>query len=305
MNARWQQAVVLFNLMATMAWLAWQWPRSPLTALAGGAAALALFGLVLGLQFVTMLCVNRSDPAPRPSWRQLASAWWAEARLALVVFGWRQPFRHSAVPDWLPPLAPGQPATRRGVVLVHGFLCNRGFWLPWMAALRERGHACVAVTLEPAFGSMDDYAATVDAAVQRVTEATGMAPVVVGHSMGGLVARAWLRSLAPDSAAARVHRVITLGTPHGGTWAGRFSRSVNGQQMALGGDWVQQLQQDEPAARAARFTCWYSNCDNIVFPAGTAMLAGADNRLVRGVAHMQMAFDPAVMRACLEEIARG
>jgi pimeloyl-ACP methyl ester carboxylesterase len=191
------------------------------------------------------------------------------------------------------------------VVLVHGFLCNRGFWLPWMAALRERGHAHVAVTLEPAFGSIDDYTATIDAAVQRVQEATGMAPVVVGHSMGGLVVRAWLRSLPADSAAARVHRVITLGTPHGGTWAGRFSRSVNGQQMALGGEWVRQLQQEEPAARAARFTCWYSNCDNIVFPAGTAMLPGADNRLVEGVAHMQMAFDPAVMRACLEEIARG
>jgi hypothetical protein len=34
-------------------------------------------------------------------------------------------------------------------------------------------------------------------------------------------------------------------------------------------------------------------------------LRGADNRLVEGVAHMQMAFDPAVMGACLEEIARG
>ncbi|HEY9209304.1 MAG TPA: permease, partial [Acidovorax sp.] len=78
MNARWQQAVVLFNTLATIAWLAWQWPRSPLMALAGVAAALALFGLVLGLQFVTMLRVNRTDPAPRPSWRQLASAWWAE-----------------------------------------------------------------------------------------------------------------------------------------------------------------------------------------------------------------------------------
>ena len=308
MNARWQQVVVLFNALATIAWLAWQWPRSPLVALAGVAGALALFGLVLGLQFVIMRRVNRSDHAPRPSWRQLVVAWWAEARLALVVFGWRQPFRHNAVPDWLPPLSPlspGRQATRRGVVLVHGFLCNRGFWLPWMAALRERGHAHVAVTLEPAFGSIDDYTATIDAAVQRVQEATGMAPVVVGHSMGGLVVRAWLRSLPADSAAARVHRVITLGTPHGGTWAGRFSRSVNGQQMALGGEWVRQLQQEEPAARAARFTCWYSNCDNIVFPAGTAMLAGADNRLVEGVAHMQMAFDPAVMRACLEEIARG
>ena len=67
--------------------------------------------------------------------------------------------------------------------------------------------------------------------------------------------------------------------------------------MALGGEWVRQLQQEEPAARAARFTCWYSNCDNIVFPAGTAMLPGADNRLVEGVAHMQMAFHPMVVQA--------
>ena len=33
MNARWQQVVVLFNALATIAWLAWQWPRSPLVAL--------------------------------------------------------------------------------------------------------------------------------------------------------------------------------------------------------------------------------------------------------------------------------
>ncbi len=302
MNARWQQTVVFFNVLATLAWLAWQWPRSPLVALAGVAAALAVFGLVLGLQFVAMWRVNRADPAPRPSWRQLVTAWGLEAWLVLVAFGWRQPFRHNAVPDWLPSLAPGQRAKRRGMVLVHGFLCNRGFWLPWMAALRERGHAYVAVTLEPAFGSIDDYAATIEAAVQRVTEATGMAPVLVGHSMGGLAIRAWLRSLAPDSAAARVHRVITLGTPHGGTWPAQHSRAVNGQQMALGGEWVQQLRRSEPQGRAAQFTCWYSNCDNMVFPAGTATLAGANNRLVQGVAHMQMAFHPQVMRACLEEM---
>ena len=69
MNARWQQVVVFFNALATIAWLAWQWPRSPLVALAGVAGVLALFGLVLGLQFVIMRRVNRSDPAPRPSWR--------------------------------------------------------------------------------------------------------------------------------------------------------------------------------------------------------------------------------------------
>lgn len=277
---------------------------APLTALAGVAVALVVFGLVLGLQFVTLWRVGRNDPTPRPSWGQLLAAWWAEAGLVLRVFGWRQPFRHQAVADWLPPLAPGQRATRRGVVLVHGFMCNRGFWLPWMAVLRERGHAHVAVTLEPAFGSIDDYAATIDAAVQRVTEATGMAPVLVGHSMGGLVVRAWLRTLAADSAAARVHRVITLGTPHGGTWPAQHSRAVNGRQMALGGEWVQQLRRSEPQGHAALFTCWYSNCDNMVFPVSTAMLAGADNRFVPGVAHMQLAFHPPVVQACLEEIGR-
>ncbi|RYF38882.1 MAG: permease, partial [Comamonadaceae bacterium] len=52
------------------------------------------------------------------------------------------------------------------------------------------------------------------------------------------------------------------------------------------------------------FTCWYSNCDNIVFPTSTAQLQGADNRFVDGVAHVQMAFHPEVMKACLDEIAR-
>lgn len=38
---------------------------------------------------------------------------------------------------------------------------------------------------------------------------------VIGHSMGGLVARAALRT----DAGARIERLITLGTPHGGTFA--------------------------------------------------------------------------------------
>jgi hypothetical protein len=53
-------------------------------------------------------------------------------------------------------------------------------------------------------------------------------------------------------------------------------------------------------ARHTLFTCWYSNCDNIVFPTSTAMLPGADNRLLRGAAHVQLAFVPEVMHATLD-----
>ncbi len=297
MIARWQRAFLIFNLMAMAAWLAWQWPRSPWLAVLGALVPMAVFWSVMALEFVLMHAANRKDPAPRARWGQVVAAWWSEVWVALVLFCWRQPFRHQAVPDWLP----AQPTGRRGVVLVHGFMCNRGLWLPWFARLRAAGHAHVAVNLEPVMGSIDEYADTIEDAVARVTAATGQAPVLVCHSMGGLAARAWLRAHQADG---RVHRVLTLGTPHGGTWLGRFSRAVNGRQMSLAGDWVVALQRAEPAGRAALFTCWYSNCDNIVFPATTAAMQGADNRLVQGVAHVEMAFDAGVMEACLEEIGR-
>ena len=298
MIARWQRAFILSTLLAMAAWLAWQWPRSPLCAVLGALLPLGIYLLVMAVQFLLMHRANRADPAPRAGVVQVLAAWWAEVCVGLTVFAWRQPFRHRSLPDWLP----AQPTGRRGVVLVHGFMCNRGLWLPWFSRLQAQGHAYVAVDLEPALGSIDDYAATIDEAVQRVTQATGRAPVLLCHSMGGLAARAWLR--AHPGREAHVHRVLTLGTPHGGTWLGRFSHAVNGRQMRLAGDWVQGLLRTEPPARAGRFTCWYSNCDNIVFPASTAALAGADNRFVAGVAHVQMAFHPAVMDACLAEIAR-
>ena len=93
--------------------------------------------------------------------------------------------------------------------------------------------------------------------------------------------------------------MVTLGTPHRGTWLARFSRRPNGRQMQLSGGWHRALDTGMPADRHALFTCWYSNCDNIVFPSSTATLPGADNRLLRGAAHVQLAFLPEVMRATL------
>jgi pimeloyl-ACP methyl ester carboxylesterase len=297
MIARWQRAFLLVLLLAMAAWLLWQWPNSPWLAVQGALLPLGVYLLVMAVEFALMHITNRADRAPRARPAQVLAAWWAEVWVALLVFGWRQPFRHRSLPDWLP----AQPTGRRGVVLVHGFMCNRGLWLPWFAHLQTRGHAHVAVNLEPVMGSIDEYADIIEGAVRRVTAATGQAPVLLCHSMGGLAVRAWLRAHQADG---RVHRVLTLGTPHGGTWLGRFSRAVNGRQMSLAGDWVVALQRAEPAGRAALFTCWYSNCDNIVFPASTAALAGADNRFVDGLAHVQMAFDPGVMQACLEEMVR-
>ena len=287
--ARMQQAVV-FALLATVAvWVVWQGPQSPLAAIAGALGIAFGYSFFLAVELLLLRLVGVGEGVPQPTASQLIRAWWGETCMAARVFYWRQPFRWRAEPDFLD-AAPG----RRGLVFIHGFICNRGFWQPWLA--RTQGRAFVALNLEPAFGLIDDYAGLVEDAVAQVTQASGMPPVLVCHSMGGLAARAWLRRF-PD--ASRVHRIITIGSPHHGTWLGRFSHTPNGRQMRIDSEWLQELFRDEGGRSLPPFTCWYSHCDNIVFPTSSATLPHADNRLVRGPAHVELAFVPEVMERSL------
>lgn len=293
--ARLQRLLVAGLIISASAWLAFWWSRSHAAAVIGAVLILFVHVVLLGIEFLLLLHVRRGDPVPRASAVQLVRAWVREAIHDVRVFGWWQPFRWRQWPDRL-----DDSAGRRGIVFVHGFVCNRGVWNGWLERLHAAGHPFVAVNLEPVFGSIDDYAETVGAAVRRVTLATGQPPVLVCHSMGGLAARAWLRR--NDNAAAVAH-VVTIGTPHAGTWLARFSRVANGRQMQVGGAWLQELQTG-PATSASLFTCWYGNCDNVVLPPSTATLAGADNRLVQGAAHVDLAFQAEVIEGTLALVQR-
>lgn len=298
MLARLQQLITISLLTTATLWLAFFWKSSALLAVAGFVILALGYSGFLALEFMALRLINRDDPAPRPSSKELAGAWLGEALVAPRVFCWRQPFRSMAVPDQLS--AETVVKGRRGVVFIHGFFCNRGFWTPWLQRLQGTGHAFVALNLEPPFASIDDYVPLIEAAVQRVSAASGLPPLLVCHSMGGLAARAWLKVMTSE---ARISQVVTLGTPHRGTWLARFSHVPNGRQMQLSGQWLQALDLGMPPHRHSLFTCWYSNCDNIVAPSSTATLPGANNQLVRGAAHVQLAFMPQVMLATLALLA--
>jgi triacylglycerol lipase len=290
MLARAQRTLTIGALLLAGLWFGIWWRAArPGWAVAGLVFVLIGHSLVLGMEFVFMGRVNRGDPAPPSSVIQRLAAWWGEARCAPLVFCWRQPFRSQRWPDFLPATQPLAQTPTRGIVLVHGFVCNRGLWNGWMPRLRALGVPHVAVNLEPVFGSIDDYLPIIEEAVRRVEQATGMPPLIVAHSMGGLAVRRWWAGVADDD---RVHHIVTLGTPHRGTWLGRWALSANTVQMRLGSHWQAQLEQHETQTRRAKFTCFYSHCDNIVFPASTATLPGADNRHLAGVAHVQMVDRP-------------
>jgi pimeloyl-ACP methyl ester carboxylesterase len=249
---------------------------------------LFLHPTVLAIEFGLLRRVQRLQDGTRLGFGVLARAWLGEWVVSTRTFGWRLPWRGAAIPDHLPASARG----RRGVVLVHGFLCNRALWNPWLARLRALDRAFVAVDLQPVFGEIDGYAEIVERAVARVEAATGLAPIVVAHSMGGLVVRAWLR--AGKGRHARVAHVLTIGTPHRGTWLARMALSPNARQMQVGSAWMDGLVAG--ADEAALFTCWWSECDQIVFPPPTAVLPGSASRRLPGVAHVELCLREEIWR---------
>lgn len=256
------------------------------------------FTMVLGLQFAALPFINRHDAAPAASRRQLVRAWWVETWVAAQVFFWWQPFRSRSCPDDLTP-APADAPTR-GVLLVHGFLCNRGVWTAWYPELSRRHIPYLAVNLDPVFGSIEGYGAVLDRAVLALHAATGMPPLVVGHSMGGVAVRAWLRGCNGDD---RIHRVVTIGSPHHGTKVGaglpQLAVMENAIQMGFESAWLTALAAGESPERRKKFVCFYSNCDNIVAPASSATLVGADNRHISGVPHLALSLDPSIRQQAL------
>jgi hypothetical protein len=300
----WQRAIGVFWLMASLSWLAWvagwMMPNSPpgrwLVWLP--LAALLLHPAVFLAEVILAARVHGDDPTPRPSARALVAAALRESWLALRVFAWRQPWRSAAWPDQAD--APGV----QGVVLVHGYLCNRALWLHWYGWLRERGVPHVSVNLAPAWAGIDHYAPQLEQAVARLVQGTGRTPLLVGHSMGGLVIRAWWRwrqqRLAQGEGVGLVRIdmpcVLTLGTPHQGTWLARWGRPLNVRQMRIGSRWLRALLDSEDPRWRSRFTCVHSHCDNVVFPPAQALLPGARAVHWPGLAHLELAQD---RRGCL------
>lgn len=294
MLARLQQCTTALWLAAWLAGLGWAWQQGrPDWAWAWTAVACCGHAVWLALCMALAHWRNAGDPAPRASAAELLRAWWGEVLTAPQVFCWRQPFASRSVPDGLGPAVRGRP----GVLLLHGFICNRGLWNPWLRWLQAEGIPCVAINLEPVFGRIDEHVPLIEAALQRLEAATGERPLVVAHSMGGLSLRAWLRASGGD---ARLRGAITIGSPHAGTWLAHGSFSPNGRQMCPGNPWLDALAASETEARRALFTCVWSACDNIVFPASTALLPGARSVPLRGSAHVDL-LDRPELRALVRE----
>lgn len=260
-------------------------------------AALALLGvptLLLALGYgVTRWAASPRPPGIGPI---TPAAVLGEALAFLVGFVAIMP----AAKLWMGSDAVGRlPAGARPVLLVHGYMCNRGFWWWMRRQLRARGFAVATVDLEGPFGDLDRLADVLDARIDALLAETGADRVLlVTHSMGGLVARAVLRR----GRAARVARLVTLGGPHHGTVTARLGLGRNARAMEPGSPWLAALNRDE-AAEVPTLTIW-SCGDEIVAPQATSRLAGAREVVLPALGHMALGASATVRDLIVEDLRR-
>ena len=188
---------------------------------------------------------------------------------------------------------PAPAPAQRPVILVHGVLINDGIWFWFKRRLERFGVGPVyTVNYGPALAGIESFAQQLAKKIDAVCAETGASKLVlIGHSMGGLVSRAYLRRFGGD----RVARLITIGTPHHGSiLALSFPGHCLGE-MCPRSRWLAELNRDESRLPPVPTTSIWSRHDSMVIPQASAVLSCADNVPVVGIGHNALISDSDVI----------
>jgi alpha-beta hydrolase superfamily lysophospholipase len=182
-------------------------------------------------------------------------------------------------------------AAETPIVLVHGIIDNHAAFTVMEYALRRRGFQTLsAYDYGLLTHNIAQAAVHLGEAIEELAASTGYERVhVIGHSLGGLIARYYVQRLGGDR---HVHTLVTLGTPHQGTqlaWAAPLLPLV--RQLTPNSSLIQELA--EPASECrTRFIAFYSDIDHLIVPSHNARLDHPDlnvqNIAVNGIGHLSM-----------------
>ncbi|HEU5033762.1 MAG TPA: alpha/beta fold hydrolase [Mycobacteriales bacterium] len=213
--------------------------------------------------------------------------------------------------DGLPPVHRGLligdvEAAGTPILLVHGLVDNRSIFTVLRRALRRRGFGRVwTMNYHVLTHDLRSAAQRLEHLVESICAQTGYERIhVIGHSMGGIVARYYVQRMGGDG---RVHTLVTLGSPHEGTRAARLLPRGVCRQLHPGSDVISELAEPAPGCRT-RFVAFWSDVDVLISPKRAACVdhpdLGARNVLVSGVGHMSLPIDRRVTREIAATLAQ-
>lgn len=178
------------------------------------------------------------------------------------------------------------------ILLAHGIIDNHTIFALMRRHLVRRGFSSIhTFSYSPLTLDVRRTAERMGREIEAICEASGSDQIhVVGHSLGGLIARYYVQRLGGD---AHVHTCVTLGTPHQGTMAARLLPWPLVKQVRPDSDLMAELAEPAPDCRT-RFIAFYSDVDQLIVPQRRARVRHPDllasNVRVHGVGHLSLPF---------------
>lgn len=177
----------------------------------------------------------------------------------------------------------------RTVVFVHGLGANRATFYPLQAWLAARGHRRQFAFNHRSGPSIEALAIQLKREIDANIK--GGRVDIVAHSLGGLIARVYVQMLG---GARRVDRLVTLGTPHRGTYAAMFVPSAFVRQLVPDGPFIRYL--DALPAPAVETVSIVGGADTLILPRDSAAAPFGEVHRFEGLGHTAMLWSPAVHR---------
>jgi triacylglycerol esterase/lipase EstA (alpha/beta hydrolase family) len=198
---------------------------------------------------------------------------------------------------------PAPAPAKSPVLLLHGVLCNAGVLRGLRRELVARGIGPVyALSYGPPLASIETFADQLAARIDAILDATGASRLaIVGHSMGGVVARAYLRRYGGT----KIASMMSLGAPHHGSVHAWLFPGACLAQLRPGNSWLAGLTDSEAAPGTVRIVSLWSWHDSMVAPQTSSRLAGAENIELFGIGHNALLGDRRVFDLVAEELARA
>jgi triacylglycerol esterase/lipase EstA (alpha/beta hydrolase family) len=185
------------------------------------------------------------------------------------------------------------------VVLLHGVLCNAGVWTGMVRYLKRCGVTGIfSLSYGPPLASIEHFADQLHDKIESIVRTTESRVVmVVAHSMGGLVVRAYARKYG----IARLASVMTIGSPHHGSMHAWLLFGTSLAQLRPGNPWLTELNRTriDPSLRFLSLWSWH---DSMVAPQTSSEFPGAIDVAIVGVGHNALLADPEVLERTHAEI---
>jgi pimeloyl-ACP methyl ester carboxylesterase len=170
------------------------------------------------------------------------------------------------------------------VVVVHGIFASAGVFRPMTQALVGQANTKVASFTHAPGTSIDRIARRLAQLVERVPARCRVH--LVGHSLGGLVARYYVQELGGH---ARVAQTISLGAPFGGTERAHPFPFLVGRELARTSPLLARLR-DRSHEHDVPHTSIVGDGDLVVVPPESAVFPRGDVRVIPRCGHNTLLF---------------